>query len=71
MEEKNAQNSLLRGGVGKVIPFRGTKIEANVQNFVPENLAEKKQLGIPFCGTKIEENFRNFVPKHFAEEKML
>jgi hypothetical protein len=47
------------------IPDRGTKIEANSWNSVPNRSAEEKTLGIPFYGTKIEANIRNFVPKQF------
>ncbi len=50
---------------------RGTKIEANSQNFVPNHFAKRKQFGIPFHGTKIEANSQNTVLSHSAMSKIV
>jgi hypothetical protein len=51
------------------IPFRGTKIEANSRDSLPNPSAEEKHLGIPFRGKKREAISRNSVPNHSAEEE--
>jgi hypothetical protein len=51
------------------ISFRGTEIEANYRNSLPNPSAEEKQLGIPFRGTEIETNSRKSLPNLLAEEK--
>jgi hypothetical protein len=53
------------------ILYRGTKIEANSRNSVPNHSAEENQLGIPFRGTKKEANPRNSLPKHIWDKNTL
>jgi hypothetical protein len=53
------------------ILYRGTKIEANTWNSVPNHSTipqRRKRLGIPFRGTKIVANSRNSIPKHVSEQ---
>jgi hypothetical protein len=49
------------------IPFRGTKIEANSRDSLPNPLVEEKHLGIPFRGTTVQAISQNSVPNHSAE----
>jgi hypothetical protein len=53
------------------ILYRGTKIEANSRNFVPNHSAEEKTTQNSFPWNKNSSQRRNFVLKHFAEENML
>ncbi len=50
------------------IPFRGTKIETNCRNSVPNHAAEEKQLGIPF---RVEQNAAGYKKTGLGERNKL
>jgi hypothetical protein len=49
--------------------FRGTNVDTNTWNSVPNHSAEEKTTRNFFRGTKFDANTWNSVPNHSAEEK--